>query len=398
MFSLVLKLFTNIARVLFANADIPDIIYPLPCVPVEGLVEQTTFYDFIIYYLIFTMIFGLKFHGVRTVVAGSVRRSDSGMAAVIADEPATAKGELVDKPADAQAELVDESADGQTDLADEPNIAQTDLVDEPNIAQTDLVGEPADAQTDLVGEPADAQTELADEPNIVQAEFIIVDSELQRDPNTITNLAREIAATQAELIALDCESQSNSDATAINYELADTQTESSNTDCELHSVYNPIAVLVKKLATTQAELVITRAELAASAAVLEKVTAKLAAKDAELTIANNKLAAKEAELTIANNKLAAAEPEVNTETAIKQEITMLMSNIAARQDQMQATKAKLEAVRAESKRFRENRLLLENSKSLAAATVQRDAHLHAEPSHSAPALQKPAQDGDVPPT
>ncbi|KAJ2229040.1 hypothetical protein GGH97_006335 [Coemansia sp. RSA 475] len=311
------------------------------------------------------MIFGLKFHGVRTVVAGSVRRSDSGMAAVIADEPATAKGELVDKPADAQTELVGE-----------PNIAQTDLVDK----------------------PADAQTELADEPNIVQAEFIIVDSELQRDPNTITNLAREIAATQAEFIALDCESQSNSDATAINYELADTQTESSNTDCKLHSIYNPIAALVKKLATTQAELVITRAELAASAAVLEKVTAKLAAKDAELTIANNKLAAKEAELTIANNKLAAAEPEVNTETAIKQEITMLMSNIAARQDRMQATKAKLEAVRAESKRFRENRLLLENSKSLAAATVQCDAHLHAEPSHSAPALQKPAQNGDVPPT
>ncbi|KAJ1778046.1 hypothetical protein LPJ67_006139 [Coemansia sp. RSA 1938] len=346
MFSLVLKLFTNIARVLFANADIPDIIYPLPCVPVEGLVEQTTFYDFIIYYLIFTMIFGLKFYGVRTVVAGSVRRSDSGMAAVIANEPATAKGEL-------------------TDLADEPNIAQTDLVEE---------------------------------PNIVQAEFIIVDSKLQHDPVTITNLAREIAATQAELIALDCESQSNSDATAINYELADTQTESSNTDCELHSIYNPIAVLVKKLATTQAELIITRAELAASAAVLEKVTAKLAAKDAELTIANNKLAAKEAELTIANNKLAAAEPEVNTETAIKQEITMLMSNIAARQDRMQATKAKLEAVRAESKRFRENRLLLENSKNLAVAAVQRDAHLHAEPSHSAPALQKPAQDGDVPPT
>ncbi|KAJ1804901.1 hypothetical protein LPJ77_004523 [Coemansia sp. RSA 2523] len=359
MFSLVLKLFTNIARVLFANADIPDIIYPLPCVPVEGLVEQTTFYDFIIYYLIFTMIFGLKFYGVRTVVAGSVRRSDSGMAAVIANEPATAKGELVDEP-----------ADGQTELADEPNIAQTSLTSQILHRQTSLTSQILHRQT----------------------------SKLQHDPVTITNLAREIAATQAELIALDCESQSNSDATAINYELADTQTESSNTDCELHSIYNPIAVLVKKLATTQAELIITRAELAASAAVLEKVTAKLAAKDAELTIANNKLAAKEAELTIANNKLAAAEPEVNTETAIKQEITMLMSNIAARQDRMQATKAKLEAVRAESKRFRENRLLLENSKNLAVAAVQRDAHLHAEPSHSAPALQKPAQDGDVPPT
>ncbi|KAJ1774475.1 hypothetical protein LPJ54_004268, partial [Coemansia sp. RSA 1824] len=297
--------------------------------------------------------------------AGSVRRSDSGMAAVIANEPATAKGELVDEP-----------ADGQTELADEPNIAQTSLTSQILHRQTSLTSQILHRQTSLKSQIF----------------------KLQHDPVTITNLAREIAATQAELIALDCESQSNSDATAINYELADTQTESSNTDCELHSIYNPIAVLVKKLATTQAELIITRAELAASAAVLEKVTAKLAAKDAELTIANNKLAAKEAELTIANNKLAAAEPEVNTETAIKQEITMLMSNIAARQDRMQATKAKLEAVRAESKRFRENRLLLENSKNLAVAAVQRDAHLHAEPSHSAPALQKPAQDGDVPPT
>ncbi|KAJ2295323.1 hypothetical protein IW139_003907 [Coemansia sp. RSA 353] len=360
MFSLVLKLFTNIARVLFANADIPDIIYPLPCVPVEGLVEQTTFYDFIIYYLIFTMIFGLKFHGVRTVVAGSVRRSDSGMAAVIADEPATTKCELVDKPADAQTDLVgepniaqtdlvdkpadaqtdlvgkpadaqtdfvDEPADAQTYLAEEPAIAQADLADKPADAQAELVGKPADAQTDLadepniaqtnlVVEPANAQVDLVDEPNIAQAEFIIVDSELQRDPCTITNLAREIAATQAELIALDCESQSNSEATVVNdEELADT--------------------LV----------------------------------------------------------------EPKEKSGIENIIAKLMADVSARHARVQAERAtKLQAVRAESKRFRENRLLLENSKNLAVAAVQRDAHLHAEPSHSAPALQKPAQDGDVPPT
>ncbi|KAJ1777625.1 hypothetical protein LPJ62_006521 [Coemansia sp. RSA 2167] len=308
------------------------------------------------------MIFGLKSHRIRAVVTGSVRRSDSRMAAVIANEPAITKGELVDEPADAQAELVDESADGQTDLADEPNIAQTDLADEPNIAQADLVvepanaqadlvgkpadgqtdladepniaqtdladepniaqanlvGKPANAQADLVGKPADAQTELVDEPNIAQTEFIIVDSELQRDPCTITNLAREIAATQAELIALDCESQSNSDATVVNdEELADT--------------------LV----------------------------------------------------------------EPKEKSGIKNIIAKLMADVAARHARVQAERAtKLQAVRAEFKIYREVKLSIANGKGLAAAAAaaQRDAHLHAEPSHSAPALQKPAQDGDVPPT
>ncbi|KAJ2525576.1 hypothetical protein IWW43_006761, partial [Coemansia sp. RSA 1935] len=180
------------------------------------------------------MIFGLKFHGVRTVVTGSVRRSDSRMTAVIANEPAITKGELVDEPADAQAELVDESADGQTDLADEPNIAQANLV----------------------GKPADGQTDLADEPNIAQAEFIIVDSELQRDPCTITNLAREIAATQAELIALDCKSQSNSEATVVNdEELADTLVEPK----ENSGIKNIIAKLMADVAARHARVQAERA-------------------------------------------------------------------------------------------------------------------------------------------
>ncbi|KAJ2527396.1 hypothetical protein GGH20_003087 [Coemansia sp. RSA 1937] len=274
------------------------------------------------------MIFGLKSHRIRAVVTGSVRRSDSRMTAVIANEPEITKGELVDEPADAQSELVDESADRQTDLADEPNIAQADLVVEPANAQADLVGKPADGQTDLadepniaqanlVGKPADAQTELVDEPNIAQTEFIIVDSELQRDPDTITNLAREIAATQAELIALDCKSQSNSEATVVNdEELADTL----------------------------------------------------------------------------------VEPKENS--GIKNIIAKLMADVAARHARVQAERAtKLQAVRAEFKIYREVKLSIANGKGLAAAAAaQRDAHLHAEPSHSAPALQKPAQDGDVPPT
>ncbi|KAJ2549256.1 hypothetical protein IWW35_003831, partial [Coemansia sp. RSA 1878] len=202
------------------------------------------------------MIFGLKSHRIRAVVTGSVRRSDSGMAAVIANEPAITKGELVDEPADAQADLVGESADTQTDFVDEPADAQTDLAEEPAIAQADLNEKSATAQTNLVGEPADAQADLVDEPNIAQAEFIIVDSELQRDPCTITNLAREIAATQAELIALDCESQSNSEATVVNdEELADTLVEPK----EKSGIENIIAKLMADVSARHARVQAERA-------------------------------------------------------------------------------------------------------------------------------------------
>ncbi|KAJ2123437.1 hypothetical protein IW147_002650 [Coemansia sp. RSA 720] len=211
----------------------------------------------------------------------------------------------------------------------------TVIADEPATVQAELVDEATIAQAVIAEEPATAQAELADEPATVQA------ATADEPATTQAKLADEATIAQAKLPVLESELQQD--------------------PCE-------IAALAREITATQAVALALDSE---------------SQSDSDETAINNE------------------EPEGTRvkSSVIEQTVAKLMADIAGRHVKVQAKRAaKFQAVRAEFKKFREAKLLQVNIKGLTAAAAQSDAHLHAEPSHSAPALQKPAQDGDVPPT